>query len=116
VVPPIWRHPGVPVAGGQECPPSLFSGIEWAADAEAGLVSKTEDLKTQVHQVKERSGLKDSPAEASAPSPALKRLSFALLEALLLRPSRIVFLFHFTTGRLEVQRDAAAWRAVAGDG
>jgi len=35
---PIWRHPGVPVAGGQECPPSLFSGIEWAADAEAGFV------------------------------------------------------------------------------
>ena len=38
MVSPIWRHPGVPVAGGHECPPTLFSGIEWAADAEAGFV------------------------------------------------------------------------------
>jgi hypothetical protein len=45
-VSPIWRHPGVPVAGGQECPPSLFSGIQCAADAEAGFVLKAEDLKT----------------------------------------------------------------------
>ena len=38
MVVPRWRHPGMSLAGGQECPPTLFSGIEWAADAEAGFV------------------------------------------------------------------------------